>query len=247
VNPPPTTPPPYCFPLQVFGRWTAIPQCTNLWPPEPTNPCVDSINDVFPRGLYSVHAALSNEGKVALWKQTYGLSATSEWVPRMFFADPNNFSLFSHQPITSIGGPESDMFCSGHIVMPDGRVLVAGGSDQILSDPDSNRTVGHNRSFLLDPSSRTWTEQQQMHQCSGCSADDGRRWYPTLTLLPDGRALVVSGLRDHFREDDEELSKYPEIFRLGQGWTRPSTSATASDGMTLYPFMHLIPDLGGCF
>jgi|GEM_PF-5112727 len=81
VTPPPVSPPPYCFPLQTFGRWSAVPQCYNLWPAEGSgNECrnaagdLDSTLNMFPRGLYSVHAALTYEGKVALWKQTYNLS-----------------------------------------------------------------------------------------------------------------------------------------------------------------------------
>lgn len=195
LDPPPLTPPPYQFPLEIFGRWTAVPQCYNLWPAEPpssTTICKnaagnpDSAIDMFPRGLYSVHAALASTGKVAIWKQTHDLYFTSEFIPRMFYADPDNFASFSHEPIP-VPSPAlnsaNDMFCSGHTVLPDGRVLIVGGTDHPQEVQDG-MTAGHNRSFLLDPVAKTWSEQQQMHAAPD-NPENGRRWYPTVTLLPD--------------------------------------------------------------
>jgi len=253
VTPPPTSPPPYCLPLQIHGRWSAVPQCYNLWPPEESPPltdCKDSAGDVnwdlnmFPRGLYSVHAALTYEGKVAIWKQTYGLSQTSQYVPRMFYADPNDFSTFTHESIQAIPndatgtGSSKDLFCSGHVVMPDGRVLAVGGTDHDQGSLDGD-TAGSDESFLLDPVAKSWAHAGSME-----GSDLGRRWYPTATLLPDGKVLAVSGTRRNIFLPQNRLSQTPEVFKLGAGWTTQPSAAFASNWMTLYPYMHLIPGPG---
>jgi hypothetical protein len=49
---PPPNPPPYYTPLDLYGRWRAIPQCLNLWPFDgQENNCIDSVNAAQRRSL----------------------------------------------------------------------------------------------------------------------------------------------------------------------------------------------------
>ena len=114
------------LPLSTYGRWTAIPQCTNLYAGNGNLPCADPQNDVFPRSLYSVHGVLAFDGRVALWKQTCGLSVTSSYAPRWITPDANDFAHFTTVGIPAFGPADCsvDLFCGGHTAMPDGRVLV---------------------------------------------------------------------------------------------------------------------------
>ncbi|MGH2709015.1 MAG: hypothetical protein ACRDJK_12070 [Actinomycetota bacterium] len=62
------------------------------------------------------------------------------------------------------------LFCAGHALLPDGRLLVAGG--HLSNDhgiPDAN---------LFDPTSQAWSATAPMAR---------GRWYPTTTTLADGR------------------------------------------------------------
>jgi len=90
-------------------------------------------------------------------------------------------------------------------VLSDGRVLIAGGSE-------SGGEVGVNLSLTFDPSTRNFTTRDTMSE---------RRWYPTCTALPNGKALVTSG------------STYLHQWLFG-GRAIPLSSTALTDSMQLY-------------
>lgn len=65
-----------------------------------------------------------------------------------------------------------DMFCGAPVVLPDGRVLVAGGR---------NNTV---RNSIFDWRTNTWTRKPDMN---------GGRWYNTAVALQDGQVFTATG------------------------------------------------------
>jgi hypothetical protein len=87
-----------------------------------------------------------------------------------------------------------DLYCSGHTLTADGRVVTAGGTRAFV-DPASNATpivLGLHYQTEFDPGTGTWT------RLPGAMVGRGQlpiaaRWYPTLTRLPDGRILTVGG------------------------------------------------------
>src|SRR5580765_4155952 len=100
-----------------------------------------------------------------------------------------------HTPVTPF-----DVFCAGQTVLPDGKVLVAGGTQQY--DP----FLGLQSSWFFDPTLEEWIRLSNM--AFG-------RWYPTLVTLGDGRAIAVSG-----------INQASEIFSpMGQCFIREVNSA----------------------
>jgi hypothetical protein len=75
------------------------------------------------------------------------------------------------------GKPTVNLFCSGHAVLPDGRVMVVGGH---LFDSE-----GVNQSCIYDPVSDTWTPNDRPNFPG--------RWYPSAITLPSGGLLALSG------------------------------------------------------
>src|SRR5207237_590654 len=63
-------------------------------------------------------------------------------------------------------------------LLADGRVLVVGGHD--CDGPGTGIVMSN----LFDPKTNTWTRGPDMHFA---------RWYPTVTTLSDGRAIVLGG------------------------------------------------------
>src|SRR5262249_40178146 len=66
--------------------------------------------------------------------------------------------------------------CSGHTILNNGQIFVAGGHIDI--------EVGLPNAAIYDPASNSWTQLPNMN--------DGR-WYPTATSLSNGDVLVVGG------------------------------------------------------
>src|SRR5262249_45279419 len=112
-----------------------------------------------------------------------------------------------------------DMFCNGMVTLPDGRVFINGGNLQY--DP----FYGQPRNAVYDPATNVFTDVQNMAH---------GRWYPTVTVLGDGRVMTFSGLNE-----TGSTNTAVEFYTVGSGW-----SAENAAGWTppLYPRMHLIPD-----
>jgi hypothetical protein len=67
------------------------------------------------------------------------------------------------------------------VVLSDGRVFVNGGTLQY--DPFH----GQKRNAAFDPQTSSFTDLQDMAH---------GRWYPTVTMLGDGRVMAFSGLNE---------------------------------------------------
>lgn len=80
-----------------------------------------------------------------------------------------------------------DLFCGGHVILPDGRMLFAGG--------EAWSPMGLERAFRFDPRypkstvTNPWSRAALMAQ---------ERWYPTLTVLPNGKVLASSGTQNNY-------------------------------------------------
>jgi len=114
--------------------------------------------------------------------------------------------------------PPFDLFCSGHALLADGRLFVAGG--HVVDN------VGLADAAIYDPFADAWTDLPDM--AAG-------RWYPTVTPLGDGDVLVVSG---NITAGDR--ARMPEVWDVDRGAWRPLGGALETQ--PLYPFMLLLPD-----
>ena len=116
----------------------------------------------FPWPNIAVHLTLLPTGKVL----SFGLSG----VPQVW--NPANGN-FTSAPTPSV------IFCSGHSLLADGRLLASGGN----SDPN----VGANGipdNTIFDPVTERWSRAAPMRYA---------RWYPTNTTLANGDVLILAG------------------------------------------------------
>jgi hypothetical protein len=111
-----------------------------------------------------------------------------------------------------------DVFCNGGTILPDGRCLVVGGTDQY--DP----FYGDPRVTIFDPKTDLFNQLQSMA--------DGR-WYATAITLADGRAMVFSGLND-----DGGTNQTVELYTVASGWSSPFNAGWTPP---LYPWLHVLP------
>ena len=88
-----------------------------------------------------------------------------------------------------------DMFCSGHTELPNGNVLVAGGTTSYPQYDSAGNLVhdwtGSKQAYIFDVRSERYVQTGSMANA---------RWYPTALTLGDGRTLITAGLDDQAAE-----------------------------------------------
>lgn len=138
--------------------------------------------------------------------------------------------------VIAIDSPDADVFCGEHAYLPDGRVMVAGGSEGFRPpEPheDAHDFPGAHWSGARECAAYdldgTWTSLASLLPEPGQAERGGGRWYPTLVTLGDGTVLAVGGHpRVRSAEDDPDGlindgrhgAWFPERYDLGSDtWT----------------------------
>lgn len=159
--------------------------------------------------MVAVHAHLLPTGEVLVWNR--GMDRHTESEARIWDWKTGQFT--AHLAIDG-----TNIFCTGHAFLGDGRLLVAGGH---ITDQVGTRDLN-----LFDPFTQTWTRGPLMN---------AGRWYPTVTTLPSGEALVVGG-EINLRKGHNHL---PQAYTLGGQWRNLTRAARFVPN---YSFMHVGPD-----
>jgi hypothetical protein len=148
-------------------------------------------------------------------------------------------------PLIYVHTPDFDLFCCGHAQLPDGRILIAGGTDEFPDDaPGIHQHLhfaGHRHVAIYDPTIRTLTPAADMNPAPGQGGAGGGRWYPTLCTLASGEVFTFEG---HPRGDDSRHdNNTPERYQpLADGWVLLPAVGVAGGAPTLYPRLHLLRD-----
>lgn len=109
-----------------------------------------------------------------------------------------------------------DIFCSGMSFLPDGRAFITGGT--LRYNPFS----GIRTTVTFDPIAERFIQLHDMAH---------GRWYPTTTVLPDGRMITLSG-----RGESGPINNTIEIYRIAMGW---SPEHVMPWGPPLFPWAHV--------
>jgi len=149
-----------------------------------------------------------------------------------------------------------DLFCVGQNQLPNGNILLTGGTATYENDINNcdGRWHGARYTFELDVATETLVEQSPMKT---------GRWYPTQVTLPNGRVIVVSGMDDlgaynYLAEVYDPVTKSWSIsfdpftantYCVGHDSTCPGAGTPCFGGpnqgtapwLSLYPRMFLMP------
>jgi len=156
--------------------------------------------------IVQVHLHLLVSGKVLSWGGPTGQPP--------YLWDPAT-GAFTAAPAPS------QLFCSGHSFLPDGRLLVAGGH---IIDGHGTGGLGLANTNVFDPATGVWQALPKMAK---------GRWYPTNTTLPSGEVVTIAGT-----DETGTNVPVPEVWN-GTEW-RPLTSAALE--LPYYPRMFVAPD-----
>lgn len=187
--------------------------------------CANGRWDVLPtqNPVRSMHSVVLNNGKVLL----IAGSGNSE---EQF--DAGTFTSAVYDPVAGtykvIPTPK-DMFCSGHIQLQDGRVLVLSGNKAFPAADASHGYEGYKDSYIFDPVTETYSKTNDLN--------DGH-WYPSATELGNGDVISFGGLRE-----DSTGSVTAEYWSdAQQQWLPLSQVNQTWSYWGLYPSMVLMQD-----
>jgi hypothetical protein len=140
----------------------------------------------------------------------------------LFYEDGASPTLWDYinNTFTNIS-TNADLFCSGHAMLGDGRILMVGGFG------GSGTQMGIPNAEIFDPAAKSWTAAPKM---------SFSRWYPTATTLSDGRVLVTAG----WQTSPHTNAGIPEIYDpTTNSWTQ---LPTANNPFETYPFIFQLQD-----
>jgi Domain of unknown function (DUF1929)/Carbohydrate binding domain len=165
--------------------------------------------------LLAIHTSLLPNGQVLTWDSNAD-DVESNTIHEHPYK-PTRASLWN--PITNSftsadANTGKDLFCAGLNLLANGNLLVAGGNQV----PENG---AHNALTIFNPNSKTWSRGPDM-------AFD--RWYPSVTALANGDALITGG-----------GPSIPEVYSGAASGSIRSLS-TASLAVELYPWMQLAPN-----
>ncbi len=216
--------------------------------PEPVLPITANTTGAAAQGYWSptepwplvaIHASLLPNGDVMTWDMsgedgfTSGPNIAGSWdyqpsdgksyVRRVDLWNPR-LGIGSADPTahSRVDNFSTNLFCSGHVLLPDGNLFVVGGHIPILtaSGVDQNVGGGTKDTNVFDWRTNTWAAGAKMNKA---------RWYASATVLGDGGVMVAGG-------HDETATNVTaiEIFRNGL-FGLPLKNSDTTGGASYYP------------
>ena len=213
--------------IAAYDRYQATPPQTEardgLWTIVANSP-VRSIHAVFEdTGNILLMAGTGNNG--SLGGKVVTNLPQSDYQAAVF--DPRTNSFLSLSAVW-------DVFCGGHVVLPDGNILVAGGTrkyEKLTGNKVISQFEGVKNSGIFDVQTNKWIRLSPLNDA---------RWYPTLVRAGSpNRVIAVSGLDQNGNIDPgvteefnaktlkwvvdkiplRQLPTYPALFQTAwKGW-----------------------------
>src|SRR5262249_55303596 len=137
--------------------------------------------------VVAVHSILLPTGRVLYWPRFnatgFGIPTTGNdgsKTPQAWLWDPSK-PIGAPDRYVNVPNPNTNLFCAGHSLLPDGRVMVIGGHDK---NAGGNGDLGVVDVNVFDPVSQRWAQVADMNV---------ERWYATVTPLADGSMMAIGG------------------------------------------------------
>ena len=157
-----------------------------------------------------IHAVVLPDGNIITWSSNDkgdNVTNTDTWI-----WNPQTKTQ------SKILNTNTNLFCSGHSLLPDGKLLVVGGHITNLK--------GYPHTNVFDYKNSSWTR--------GPDSNKGR-WYPTTAVLGNGDVLIANGFDENGIDNP-----IPQVWQTASSTLR--TLSTASRGGPYYPMLYQLAD-----
>jgi hypothetical protein len=141
---------------------------------------------------------------------------------------------------------DGDLFCSDQVLLPDGRILFAGGTDWYNEPSVMDRNAGDEHDVgvveleglrnatLYDPRTDTFSEAAPMKF---------GRWYPANVLGPEGRPTVFGGVTQLITNSQLSAVRRTETYDpAADRWSENYANEASENSLPLYARMYLAPN-----
>jgi hypothetical protein len=110
--------------------------------------------------ILAIHAALLPTNQILMFGGSEHNAAQNESGNPVDLDNTRLFNLSGGTLIETIGSPDTDVFCSGHACLSDGRILVGGGTaawgGEHEGHPHDLNFLGEHACWIYHPRSRAW-------------------------------------------------------------------------------------------
>ena len=202
--------------------------------PAPPNPYIYGQWELsFSSPYLMVHTSLLPNGKVLYWSPSSNpITYSRLWscVLNNGLCDPD----VNGNNDQDIFYTTTDLFCSGHSLLPDGRLFVAGGSNFLSGELGTATTTIFDANPQPSPSPVASPGPTMMNP----------RWYPSVVTLGTGETAILSGAKCAFGQqapcENYDYNTIPEV--LNAAGTSLRTLTGADRFVPLYPQLHVASD-----
>lgn len=184
-----------------------------------------------------VHISLLPDGRLLYWGRDKDGSS-------MKWDRSGSSQTYTWDPVTkakmTIANSTTNLFCSGHSLMANGQLLVAGGHNRNETTPDIE-AIGEVDVNVFDYRRNQWRLAGQMEK---------GRWYPSTVTMSNGETAIFSGkywdgvktVTDEFGRTvpNPELNIYPEMYTRQE--TLRKFQSPSAPSIPMYPYLHLAPN-----
>lgn len=155
-----------------------------------------------------------SQGNWLIRRSSNGAIQTQSWGQNGDVPVPKDFD-----GMLRVFNSTTNLFCSGHSFLSDGRLVVTGGHQS--RDQDG---FGEPHTNIFDFRSNRWVRGPEMNK---------GRWYPYNVTLNNGETLIISGA-----DTPTSINNVPQVFGSCIRDLKTPDNLTFST----YPFLHLAPD-----
>lgn len=203
-------------------------------------------SQVYATADVPVHISLLPDGRLLYWGRDKEndrdvTGHTNTYLTNYLYLDNSAYTTMQTNDTTNL-------FCSGHLFLPDGRLLVTGGhitagvppsptASPLPPESEFVEGLGEDDINIFDYTTSTWSKQ--------ATGMERGRWYPFNVTLATGETLIVAGTY----WSNEGMGKKPTFLpnrdieiRDLQGNLRKLTIDSTAPQIRYYPYMSLNPD-----